>query len=55
MKVSFDVNKDLFFSDTDWFSGKGCWYKKDFLQVKIITCRGWFVGSVAMVGGNVKD
>jgi hypothetical protein len=55
MKVSFDVDKDRFFGDTDWFSGKGCWYKKDFLQVKIITCAGWFVGSVAMVGGNVKD
>ena len=55
MKVSFDVDEDRFFGDTDWFSGKGCWYEKDFLQVKIITCAGWFVGSVAMVGGNVKD
>jgi hypothetical protein len=55
IKVSFDVDEDRFFGDTDWFSGKGCWYEKDFLQVKIITCGGWFVGSVAMAGGNVKD
>jgi hypothetical protein len=55
IKVSFDINDNLFFSDTDWFWGKGCWYEKDFLQVKIITCRGWLVGSVATPGGNVKD
>jgi hypothetical protein len=55
IKVSFDIDEDLFFGDTDWFSGKGCWYEKDFLQVKIITCAGWFVGSVAYQGGNVKD
>ena len=55
IKISFDVDEDRFFSDTDWFLGKGCWYEKDFLQVKIITCAGGFVGSVAMVGGNTKD
>jgi hypothetical protein len=55
IKVAFDVNDDRFFEDTDWFLGKGCWYKKDFLQVKIITCGGWFVGLVAIVGGNMKD
>jgi hypothetical protein len=56
IKVSFDVDEDRFFGDTNWFSGEGCWYEKDFLQVKIIACGGWFVGLVAMIGGtNVKD
>jgi hypothetical protein len=55
IRVSFDVDEDRFFGDTDWFSGRGCWYEKDFLQVKIVTCAGWFVGSVALIRGNVKD
>jgi hypothetical protein len=55
MKVGFDGEEDLFFGDNDWFSGKGYWYEKDELQVKITSNAGWFVGSVAIKESNVKD
>eukprot|EP00978_Attheya_sp_CCMP212_P005013 scaffold11078_cov48-Attheya_sp.AAC.1 len=35
--------------------GKGYWYEKDGLQVKIISNAGWFVGSIAGQETNVKD
>jgi hypothetical protein len=55
MKVGFDGEEDLFFGDNDWFSGKGYWYEKDELQVKITSNAGWFVGSAAIMEANVKD
>ena len=55
LKVGFDKEEDQFFGDSDWFSGKGYWYEKDGLQVKIISNAGWFVGSVAVQETNVKD
>jgi hypothetical protein len=55
MKVGFDGEEDLFFGDNDWFSGKGYWYEKDELQVKITSNAGWFVGSIAIKESNVKD
>jgi hypothetical protein len=42
------------FEDSDWFSSKGYWYKKDPLQIKIISNAGCFVGSNTIEGANVK-
>jgi hypothetical protein len=55
IKVGFDKEEDQFFGDNDWFTGKGYWYEKDALQVKIISNAGWFVGSIAVQETNVKD
>ena len=55
LKVGFDKEEDQFFGDSDWFSGKGYWYEKDGLQVKIISNAGWFVGSIAVQETNAKD
>ena len=53
VRVGFDEEEESFFGDRDWFSGKGYWYEKDDLQVKITANAGWFVGSSSDT--NMKD